>query len=174
MEFKGERKSTRADWWNYGWYSAYFITICTKNKEHFFGEIKDKKMYLSNLGAIADVLWHQLKERRNYVKLEEFVVMPNHIHGIIILDKPIEMQELIDNKVSFSEESFQKQAKKTISSIVGGYKSGLTKHANRMGLDSGWQVSFHDHIIRSEKSYENISNYILTNVENWEDDKFYT
>ena len=81
--------SARASWWNYGWNGAYFITICTQNREHFFGEIIKGKMVLSNLGAIADVLWYEIPKHSPVVELGNFVVMPNHIHGILILDKPM-------------------------------------------------------------------------------------
>src|SRR5690554_8149802 len=80
-------ESARAQWWDYGWNGAYFITICTKNREHFFGEIKEGKMALSRLGVIADVLWHEIPNHSKYAELGDFVVMPNHIHGILILDK---------------------------------------------------------------------------------------
>ncbi|WP_291721430.1 transposase [Bernardetia sp.] len=166
------RPIIRASWWDYGWNGAYFITICTKNKEHFFGEIKDKKMYLSHVGVIVDVLWHQIPMYRPYLELEEFVIMPNHLHAIITIDKPQEIES--DTTDDFTTTRFQNQGKDTISSIIGGFKSGVTKHINRLGLESAWQERFHDHIIRNEKSYQRIANYIQTNVENWEDDRFYT
>jgi len=80
--------SARAHWWNYGWNGAYFITICTKNREHLFGEIKNHKMNLSHLGIIADILWHEIPNHVKLVELGDFVVMPNHIHGILILNNP--------------------------------------------------------------------------------------
>ena len=82
--------SARAQWWDYGWNGAYFITICTKNREHFFGEIRNGKMELSPLGVIADILWHEIPHHAPYVELGDFVVMPNHIHGILILNKPVD------------------------------------------------------------------------------------
>lgn len=80
--------SARAQWWDYGWNGAYFITICTKNRNHFFGEIKNETMILSQMGIIADILWYEISNHAPHVELGEFVVMPNHIHGILILDKP--------------------------------------------------------------------------------------
>src|SRR5690606_30576081 len=77
--------SARAQWWDYGWNGAYFITICTQNRVHFFGEIKEGKMTLSRLGVIADMLWHEIPNHSKYAELGDFVVMPNHIHGILIL-----------------------------------------------------------------------------------------
>jgi putative transposase len=80
--------SARAQWWDYGWNGAYFITICTRNREHYFGEIENGKMVLSPMGIIADILWHEIPNHASFVELGDFVVMPNHIHGILILDKP--------------------------------------------------------------------------------------
>jgi len=80
--------SARAQWWDYGWNGAYYITICTHNREHYFGEIKNGKMILSRTGVIADILWHGIPNHAPFVELGDFVVMPNHIHGILILDKP--------------------------------------------------------------------------------------
>src|SRR5690606_3045273 len=80
--------SARAQWWDYGWNGVYFITICTQNREHFFGEIQKGKSVLSPLGPIADVLWHEIPYHAPFVELGDFVVMPNHVHGILILDKP--------------------------------------------------------------------------------------
>jgi putative transposase len=81
-------ESIRAQWWDYGWNGAYFITICTHNRQHFFGKIIKGKMELSHMGAITDTLWHEIPIKFKYTELGDFVVMPNHIHGILILDKP--------------------------------------------------------------------------------------
>lgn len=81
-----DRKSPRLRHWDYGSSSAYFITICTKDREHYFGEISNSKMQVSPVGAIAHVLWHEIKNHAKNVELGEFVVMPNHVHGILILN----------------------------------------------------------------------------------------
>lgn len=195
--------SARAQWWDYGWNGAYFITICTQNREHFFGEINEGKMALSHLGVIADVLWHQIPNHAKYVELGDFVVMPNHIHGILILDKPsggiINMEndtdtandtanvetghalslqtfqqtsDPISKSSSLGQNRFQNIGKNTVSSIIGSYKSAVTKHANRLGLKNGWQSRFHDHIIRNDAEYQRISDYIIANPGNWDSDKF--
>lgn len=175
--------SARAQWWDYGADAAYFITICTKNRTHFFGEITDKAMHLSPVGAIADVFWHEIKNHAENVELGEFVVMPNHIHGILILDKSggdAAGGGVVETGYALSlpgespgKKRFRNPGKNTVSSIIGGYKSAVTKHANRLGFDFGWQERFHDHIIRDEKEYQRIARYILANVENWKDDRFY-
>lgn len=83
---KYRSESARAQWWDYGWAAAYFVTICTKDRRHYFGEVNDGKMNLTPVGAIADVLWYEIKNHANHVELDEFVVMPNHIHGILVLN----------------------------------------------------------------------------------------
>ena len=195
--------SARAQWWDYGWNGAYFITICTQNREHFFGEINDGKMVLSHAGVVADILWHEIPNHSKYVELGDFVVIPNHIHGILILDKPVgvdtndnaDANNDNDNVVetlhatslrlqppysSQSESSHNERMAKispkpgSISTIIRSYKSAVTKHANRLGLENGWQSRFHDHIIRNDAEYQRISNYIINNSANWNDDKFYS
>ena len=73
---------------------------------------------------------------------------------------------------TIGQNRFQNQGKNSISSIIGSYKSAVTKHANRLGYEFAWQALFHDHIIRDEKSYQRIVNYIESNVLNWKEDKF--
>ncbi len=226
-------ESARAQWWDYGWNGAYFITICTQNREHFFGEITNGKMKLSHLGVIADLLWHEIPNHAKHVELGDFVVMPNHIHGILIIDNPILIQsrdlgnsgnsgnlgnsgnsgdlgnsgnsgdlgnvqtghalslpesesemesesesklesEMESESASIGQKRFQNIGKNTISSIIGSYKSAVTKHANRLGFENGWQTRFHDHIIRNNAEYQCISNYIVNNPSNWKEDKFHT
>lgn len=172
--------SIRAQWWDYGWNGAYFITICTQNREQYFGEIQNNKMILSHVGIIADLLWHQIPNHHKNVKLGDFVVMPNHIHGILIIDKKLNNANIVEtgHALSLSEkpgsQRFQNIGKNTISSIVGSYKSAVTKHANRLGYTHQWQKLFYDNIIRDNNQYQRISDYIVSNPENWAKDKFKT
>ncbi|MGI0106845.1 transposase [Salinimicrobium sp. WS361] len=197
--------SIRLQHWDYGWDAAYFITICTKDRKHFFGEVQDGEIKLSSAGVIANVLWYEILHHAKNVELGEFVVMPNHIHGIIILNgnKPPWTMEgndrivgsrhvlspqsipqqstdgLIDEpntpepEMTPGQKLFQNQGKNTVSSIVGSYKSAVTKHANRLKLEFGWQSLFYDHIIRDHQSFERISNYIKYNPANWKDDSMF-
>ncbi|MBP6558014.1 MAG: transposase [Flavobacterium sp.] len=189
--------SARLQNWDYASEGAYFITICTKDRLHYFGEIENDKMILSNIGVIADLMWYEIKNHTKNIELGEFVVMPNHIHGILILNNNNQLPNIPSNvsnvetrhalslqsDQSQSDQSetektigqmrFQNQGKNTISSIVGSYKSAVTKHCNRLGLEFVWQPRFHDHIIRDAQSFENIQNYIANNPMNWGKDKFY-
>lgn len=172
------RKSPRLASWDYGTEASYFITICCKNREHFFGEIIKNKMQLTPAGAIASVFWHEIKNHAKNIELGEFVVMPNHIHGILILNDvgtthALSLQPNSALSLQPSSNRFQNQRKNTVSSIVGSYKSAVTKYCNLLGLPMGWQSRFHDHIIRNEDSFHRISQYIRNNPANWVEDKFY-
>ncbi|OWK71673.1 transposase [Pedobacter sp. AJM] len=158
--------SARLQTWDYGWEGKYFITICTKDKLHYFGKILNGKMILSNIGVIANLMWYEIRNHQKNVELGEFVVMPNHAHGILILNN------INPLSVAPGQQRFQNQGKNTISSISGSYKSAMTKHCNRLDFDFGWQTRFYDRIIRDETSFQNISNYIINNPMNWEKDKF--
>ena len=179
-------ESARAAWWNYGWVGAYFITICTRNKIHFFGEIKNHRMILSPLGVLADVFWHEIPNHASNVDLGSFVIMPNHVHGILIICPPdLEPPVQTRHALSLSNETqsetrralslppkpatnrFQNQGKNTVSSLVGSYKSAVTRHANRLGFEFAWQPRFHDHIIRNDIEYQRINDYIENNPFNW-------
>ena len=160
-------QTARAQWWNYGLNSAYFITICTKEKEHLFGKIEDRKILLSPIGELANKFWLAISEHFPFVKLAEFVIMPNHVHGIIIIEKDDNAEQKLNSKGRF-----QNQGKHTISSIVGSYKSVVTKHARNFDSSFAWQPGFYDVIIRDEISFNNIREYIIENPEKWENDAY--
>jgi putative transposase len=166
-------ESARVNWWNYGNPGAYFITICTKDKEHLFGEIKNGKMHYTAVGAMAHVLWYQIPFHGISVLLGAFQVMPNHIHGIIILqsDNPSFSEIMKDD--TEAAKRFQNQGKNTLSSLIGSYKSAVSRFAHQLGFDFEWQEKFHDRIIRDDAEYQRINDYIERNVEKWEEDGFY-
>ena len=168
--------SARLQHWDYGDNGSYFVTVCTENRTHFFGECKNGKMKLSTLGAIIQGFWYEIPKHFPFITLGEFTVMPNHIHGILMVDKPENQQEFMDNNSErlIGKKRFQNQGKNTISSTVGSYKSVCTKHINMdfPALAFGWQERFWDSIIKDEESFVKISQYIINNPLNWEDDMF--
>ncbi len=207
--------SARLQNWDYRWAGAYFITICTQNRVHYFGEIENGKMQLSPVGIIADILWYEMKNHATYIELDAFVVMPNHVHGILILngddrddrddgdnrdgqdgrgerdgqDERDERGGAVETGHALSlrlppqpppqkpektigQKRFQNIGKNSVSSIIGSYKSAVTKHAHRLGFDFKWQPRFYDHIIRDRNSFERIQSYIIDNPDKWEGDKF--
>tara|TARA_R110002049_G_scaffold246847_5_gene420957 strand:+ start:3712 stop:4248 length:537 start_codon:yes stop_codon:yes gene_type:complete len=172
-----DRKSPRLKNWNYGSNGLYFITINTKNRVHSFGEIQNNQMVYSAVGAIANVLWFELQHRNKYVSLGEFAIMPNHLHGIIQLEnpnnKPLERNSHIADKNETISEKMSAISPKanSISTIIRSYKSAVTKHCNRLNLEFMWQSRYHDHIIRDEKSFLTISQYIINNPKKWNEDE---
>ena len=171
--------SARASFWDYGWAAVYFITICTKDRFHYFGEIEDAKMHLSTIGALAQNEWIKTPDIRPdmNISLGEFVVMPDHFHGILIIgengyhcvDNGIGEISRVSTKTNTGTEPsncFGPQ-RKNIASIIRGFKSSVTRHARTINPDFAWQSRFYDHIIRDEPSFEAISNYIITNPMRW-------
>jgi len=184
--------STRLENWDYGWAAAYFVTICTACRTCNFGDIMDGEMQLSNTGLLADVFWHEIKNHSKNIELDAFIVMPNHVHGILILkgneneinvetrhalslqsEQPKQSDESNQSEQTIGQHRFQNQGKNTLSSIIGSYKSAVTKHAHRLGYNFEWQSSFHEHIIRDNESLHNIQQYIINNPLNWEQDRFF-
>jgi len=100
-------------------------------------------MRLSHAGVLADVLWYQIPHHAHHIELGAFVVMPNHIHGILILNNAD--PSVPDPPLSPSQKRFRNPGKNTVSSIIGGYKSAVSRHANRLGIPRAWQSRFHDH-----------------------------
>ena len=176
--------SSRLQTWDYGNNGSYFITICTKNREHFFGEIVDGEMQLNDIGKIAEQYWLEISNHFSFIELGNFIVMPNHIHGILIIDKPDTIDDTVQTRQCLVSTSntpnknigqmrFQNQGKNTISSIIGSYKSVVSKYARQIHTDFEWQPWFHDHIISNAQSFETIQNYIANNPLNWQKDTFY-
>ncbi len=195
--------SARLQSWDYSWAGVYFITICTQNREQYFGNIESGIMELSNIGIIADILWHEITNHTKNVESSAFVIMPNHIHGILILteDGSIDdgncdgikndsvktghalslphalslrnLPQSPEQSKTIGQQRFQNIGKNSLSSVIGSYKSAVTKHAHRLGFDFGWQSRFHDHIIQNDDEFQRIVDYIITNPENWETDQLF-
>lgn len=187
-------QSARLQNWDYGSNGAYFITICTANRLNYFGDVVQISesggiMQLTETGKLAQKFWMEIPDHFNFVKLGNFVIMPNHVHGILIIDKPDTtksfepMVETLQCNVSTigstpdtqKNEQMAKISPKpgSISTIIRSYKSVVSKFAGPIDPDFAWQSRFHDHIIRDSMEYERIQNYITNNPKNWNEDKFY-
>jgi len=123
-------------------------------------------MYLTNIGVLADVFWYEIKNHAKNVVLDAFVVMPDHVHGILLLTGN-DGEHGERNRKTIGQGRFQNIGNNSVSSIIGSYKSAVTKHARRLGYDFNWQTRFYDHIIRDEIGLNTIRNYIDQNVRNW-------
>jgi hypothetical protein len=160
--------STRAVWWNYAAEAAYFITICTHERECFFGNIIEGEMISSEIGTIVLQEWTNTFDMRPDMNIQsgEFVVMPNHFHAIVIIGEN-EYNRQITQGNTFSPQS------KNLAAIVRGFKSAVTHHARFIRPAFAWQTRFYDRIIRDNSEYQRIAEYILNNPSKWHDDQFY-
>lgn len=180
--------SARATFWDYGNNAAYFVTICTRDREYYFGHVADGEMILSKIGETALTCWLDIPNHFPFVKLDAFIVMPNHIHGIIIIDKPdnnnvdgchVETQNFASlrstttsiKNLPSTKNKFGPQSQ-NLASIIRGFKIGVTRYARLVDSGFAWQSRFHDHIIRNEQSWQIIREYVINNPINWNDDEF--
>ncbi len=165
-KFKGKYRVPSARWanWNYGNNAAYFITVCTHERIPFFGEITDYQNNLTIIGQAVSDCWYSIPEHFPFVLLDEFVIMPNHIHGILIINK--------STPYEVSGNRFGSQSQ-NLASIVRGFKIGVTKFAHQHNLGFGWQPRYHDRIIRTTEEHDRIRQYIHDNPRMWRDDPLY-
>ena len=137
-------------------------------------------MYLNEIGKIADQFWADIPNHFQNIELGEFVIMPNHVHGIIIINDSIvetghalSLQQQQNSNNKSTHPRFRNQGKNTISAMAGSFKSAVSKSAHAIDPNFAWQTRFYDHIIRSHDEFVRISNYIANNPANWNNDKFY-
>ena len=170
------RKRNRLHEWDYSTPHWYYVTICTHNHSELFGKIVDGKMILNEYGKIVQKQWLWLNKHYDYIALDEFVVMPNHFHGILIivgLGRDLTGNNESNNKRTSLDLSLQKPVKiKSISELIGAFKTTSSKLIHRNGLSNfSWQRSYYDHIIRNEESLYEIRRYIRENPLKWDIDK---
>ncbi len=157
-------RSTRATWWNYN-EGTYFITICTKDKFHYFGEIVDEEMILSTIGKKTVEYITAIPSYYPQVIIVNFVVMPNHVHLVLIINSE-------DIKIASTNEQ-QSHKSKLLPSIIGNFKASVTRFARSHQIPFSWQSRYHDHIIRNQEELSKITDYVLNNVHRWSQDRYH-
>jgi REP element-mobilizing transposase RayT len=180
-------ESTRLKNWDYGWNAPYFVTICTQNRECFFGDVVGGDMVLIEIGKIANDCWLEIPEHFPFVKLGEHVVMPNHIHGIVVIDKTDDGRSVSHVETRLIA-SLPTEPTKTpggitgnknpmihdnLSKIIRWYKGRTSFESRKIHTEFAWQPRFHEHIIRNDQSFQKITEYIINNPLNWSSDQFY-
>jgi putative transposase len=182
---KYQRKSIRLSECDYSFPNWYYITICTHERRNLFGEIKNGKMILNKIGLMVDEEWLRTKEIRKYVDLDYYVIMPNHLHGIIIIEQSIENGRGELNSPTRDEsgriqyaptKNKFKSSSHTLGAIVRGFKSSVTKRVREFPGNSElkiWQRNYYEHIIRDELDLQNIRQYITLNPLKWEIDEYF-
>jgi REP element-mobilizing transposase RayT len=191
-KFKNTYRIPPARWqdWDYGASAAYFVTACTAHRERFFGEISDGGMRLSETGKTVQTEWLKtpvLRPDMN-IMLGEYVVMPNHFHGIIVIGEnryntddgggggAVETRCIASlrqrQQRQWQPNRFGAQSK-NLASVIRGFKSAVTKFARMNRIPFAWQTRFHDRVIRNFDEHNRIAYYINGNIENWPDDELY-
>ena len=171
-----KRKSIRLKHFNYSSNGAYFITLCTKNRECILGNIVNGKMVLSDLGEIVKNEWNKTPMIRHEIKLDIFIIMPNHFHGIIFITNNNVMAIEYINVGATGRSPLRKQngpLQYSLGSFIGGLKSITTKRANVLRNtphQSLWQRNYYEHVIRNDVDLNRIREYIINNPIQWQFD----
>lgn len=185
--FKNTFRIPSARWqgWDYGWNGWYFVTICTKDRACYFGDVVKKEMMLSDIGKIAQEEWLKTPIIRDGMRLDEWLIMPNHVHMVIEIinrDDTVETHSYAslqqpDPKQTPEQEKpniFGPQ-RRNLAAIIRGFKGAVTARVTtEYGLGFfAWQPRYYDHIIRDEFELNRIRKYIRDNPANWEDDELH-
>jgi REP element-mobilizing transposase RayT len=168
------RKSIRLRGYDYSQAGLYFITICTHGRLPIFGKISDGKMMPNEGGKMVEKCWHAIPDHFPWAMLDEFVVMPNHVHGIIIVGANNHLPPPNNHLPPPNNHLPQHGTSRTVGSIVRGFKIGATKwfRANT-DVHAVWQRNYYEHIIRNEEAYLKIAEYIQANPLLWGKDTYY-
>ena len=195
MLFKNKYRieSSRLKGYDYSRPGAYYITIITKHRKQYFGEVVNGEMILNQFGKIANDNWKEIPDHFPYVILDEYIIMPDHMHGIIFLDdylggKPIlfdvtkcddapkcvETPKLgvetpnlgVSTHLGVSTPTISKK-RQPLGIIINQFKRACTLDIRDYEINFGWQSRFHDHIIRNENDLNRIRKYIIDNPKNW-------
>lgn len=194
-----DRHAFRAEWHDYN-SGIYFVTICSKDKQHIFGKIKDSIMILSDIGKIVERCILDISNHHTNVELWNYVVMPNHIHMVINVGTqpaPVGTRYIASAQAMHNAgqnmgclrasrhgepcEDFHHNS--SLAVVVGTFKAAVTRLMRtrciaslrrQHQIQTVWQPRYHEHIIRNQRAFENIMNYVDTNIEKWSHDCFYT
>ena len=175
-------ESTRLKGWDYSSEGSYFVTICTQDRDNLFGRVANGKMELNQYGKIVNQCWFDLPNHYDNIRLDEFVIMPNHVHGIIIIDnrinyvdvetglKPVSTviptETVIPNDTIFKNKTIKPMKHHGLFEFVRAFKTFSGRRINELRQSQGktvWQPRFHDHIIRDNDEYYRIRQYIINN-----------
>ena len=191
---RNKRQSERKQGYDYSAQGNYFVTVCVRNREPLLGRIDGEEMLLSEMGMIVQEEWQVLPERFPTIHLDAFVMMPNHVHGIITIvgaslagARPVDQSDGMDREHSESTRSGSSTVRAgarpapTLGTIIGAFKSLSDRRCRKMFIAEHpdrrfgrlWQRNYHDHIIADGEELERIREYIDENVRNWETDPNY-
>lgn len=165
------RRSIRLKEYDYTNPNWYYVTICTHDRKNLFGKIINGKVILNDFRRVVEEEWFKTKELRKNIDLDYYVIMPNHFHGILIIERRGTMHRVP------TDAKFGQPISGSLSSIVGSFKAAVTRRINKLTFPQKriiWQRDFYEHIIRNETDLYNIRKYIETNPLQWEIDEYYS
>jgi len=174
-------KSTRLENWDYSEDWWYFITICVKDFRKCLGKIEKGEIKLTKIGFIVNEELEKTEKLRKNVKIDEYVIMPNHVHMILIIDNSY-FRNISNKNLNYCRDALQcvctgsnkfGPQKNNLASIVRGFKGSVKRRCNKLNINFKWQARFYEHIIRNEVSLEKIRLYIRNNPYKWEADEYY-
>lgn len=181
--FFPHRRSKRLKGYDYTANGAYFVTIGTENRRHLFGSIENSSLVPTTAGSIAEERWFALPQHHPGVVLDEFVVMPHHIHGIIVIDRPPPPPSADELEVDLEQTLMAHESESatpsirpkgapsgSLGAIVGSYKASVSRHINKLNGTPGatiWQRDYWEHIIRHDRALFFIRRYIRNNPAKW-------
>ncbi|MBS1903633.1 MAG: transposase [Bacteroidetes bacterium] len=184
---KYRAESIRLEHWDYSTSALYFVTICTKDKAHTLGEIVDGVFAPTKAGEYVKARWSDIPAHFPFVTLDAFVVMPNHVHGIIHISGDLKEGVIIPQEAYVRERgdahlrvstdagehpgrSFGPLQPNSLSLVINNYNAAVRWNCKHDGIPFAWQERFHEHIIRNDRSYHKIRWYIENNVAHWDGD----
>jgi len=159
MAFRNPQRRKKG--FDYARNGYYYITICTKYRYPWFGKIRDGNVVLSDCGVIVKNQWEWLAKQYQYIRLDEYVVMPDHFHGVVQIDNDIRCERMVDVG---RDRHLQTNTTKPLHDIIGAFKTTSSKMVHIAGHSFfSWQRSFHDRIIRNDMELYRIRAYIRNN-----------
>ncbi len=177
---KHHRQSIRLRGYNYAQPGAYFITLCTYQREYLFGKVVSGTMQLNEYGQVVAKFWPWLSHQYPYVDLDTWVIMPNHLHGIIVItngfrrgDSRIAPTETTPTGTTSPHAPTDETKRKPLGRLIGAFKTVSTKQINAIRNTPGvpiWQRNYYEHIIQNEAALHNIRRYIIENPRRWAED----
>ena len=162
------RRSIRLPHWDYAESGAYFVTLCTFERARLFGAVRDDQMGLNRIGEIVAEEWLRSAEIRSEVELDDFVVMPNHLHAIVFI-----VRNGSDDGPAGGR-PFSGTANRSLSALIQGFKASATKRINQLRRDGGspvWQRNYYERVLRNDRELGRAREYVLDNPRKWAEDK---
>lgn len=166
------RRSVRLAGYDYAQSGAYFVTVCTQKRASLFGSITNGEMQLNDAGRIVQEVWRDLPARFSQVRIDNSIVMPNHIHGIVLVGAQFIAPSNPPPDIAESPTGSAIGRAPTLGEIIRAYKAISTRGIRRtVKADFSWQRNYYEHIVRNEESLNRIREYIVNNPSQWDVDR---